>query len=416
MREGRAAQPLRPAELLVFRPDPGLAADRARARRAVLGRLWQAYPNIKVTKQNLSYNEMLDKLRTAALGKAAPMVARLPILWGVEFAAKGQLREFGPADVGYNVDEFWPGALKSVTWKGKTFGVPTNNETMALIWNSGIFRDAGLDPGVAARDLGRSSSPTRARSRRRPGRTATAWSPASTPATRRSASCRSSGPTAAARSTRPRPARPTRAIYVNNAGSRAALQASYDMYVRDKSVPISALTNTQVENQDPFIAGNLAMMIAHPAEYAVMVERARKATGDDRKTADAVVSNMRYGLMPQGPARRAVVFGGSNAHVFRAGPRRRRPRPRRRQGHHRLRHRPGMVDQDGVGGLEPGQPARLSDQWMKQRLEQIRFLNVTTSMLAVRHPLPGAAAVRGDHEHRDPEHDAERAHEEDVGG
>ncbi len=50
------------------------------------------------------------------------------------------------ATVGYNVDEFWPGALKSVAWKGKTFGVPTNNETMALIWNSGMFRDAGLDP------------------------------------------------------------------------------------------------------------------------------------------------------------------------------------------------------------------------------------------------------------------------------
>ena len=47
------------------------------------------YPNIKVTKQNLSYNELLDKFRTAALGKAAPMVVRLPILWGVEFAAKG---------------------------------------------------------------------------------------------------------------------------------------------------------------------------------------------------------------------------------------------------------------------------------------------------------------------------------------
>jgi multiple sugar transport system substrate-binding protein len=104
------------------------------------------YPNIKVTKQNLSYNEMLDKLRTAALGKAAPMVARLPILWGVEFAARGQLREFGPAEVGYGTDEFWPGAMKSVTWKGKTYGVPTNNETMAMIWNAGIFRDAGLDP------------------------------------------------------------------------------------------------------------------------------------------------------------------------------------------------------------------------------------------------------------------------------
>jgi multiple sugar transport system substrate-binding protein len=175
---------------------------------------------------------------------------------------------------------------------------------------------------------------------------------------------------------------------VNNAGSRAALQASYDMYVRDRSVPISALTNTQVENQDPFIAGNLAMMIAHPAEYAVMVERARKATGDDRKAADAVVSNMRYGLMPQGPARRAVVFGGSNAHVFRSD----------------------LVD----GGLDlgaakaiiafatgpewstkmawvgsnPGNLRGFRTKWMKQRLEQIRFLNVTTSMLPYGIPFP----------------------------
>ena len=106
----------------------------------------KTYPNIKVNKQNLDYNEMLDKLRTAALGKAAPMVARLPILWGVEFAAKGQLQEFGPEDVGYSADEFWPGAMKSVTWEGKTYGVPTNNETMALIWNAGLFKDAGLDP------------------------------------------------------------------------------------------------------------------------------------------------------------------------------------------------------------------------------------------------------------------------------
>ena len=45
---------------------------------------WKAfgttYPNIKVTAQNIDYNQMLDKLRTAALGRAAPMVGRLPIL------------------------------------------------------------------------------------------------------------------------------------------------------------------------------------------------------------------------------------------------------------------------------------------------------------------------------------------------
>jgi multiple sugar transport system substrate-binding protein len=91
------------------------------------------YPNIAVEKQNIGYNDMLNKLRTAALGHAAPMAARLPILWGVEFAAKGQLHEFSPEDVGYPTSEFWPGAMKSVAWQGKTYGVPTNNETMALI-------------------------------------------------------------------------------------------------------------------------------------------------------------------------------------------------------------------------------------------------------------------------------------------
>jgi len=29
--------------------------------------------------------------------------------------------------------------MNSVTWRGKTFGVPTNNETMALIWNAQLF-------------------------------------------------------------------------------------------------------------------------------------------------------------------------------------------------------------------------------------------------------------------------------------
>ncbi|MBV8458192.1 MAG: extracellular solute-binding protein, partial [Acetobacteraceae bacterium] len=111
---------------------------------------WQAfaktYPNIRVEKQNLDYNGMLNKLRTAALGNSAPMVAKLPIMWGVEFAAKEQLHPLRPEDVGYPSTDFWPAAMKSVTWQGKTYGVPTNNETMGLIWNAELFRRAGLNP------------------------------------------------------------------------------------------------------------------------------------------------------------------------------------------------------------------------------------------------------------------------------
>src|SRR5207253_6059378 len=117
-------------------------------------KLWDAwketYPGIPMTTgdnvQNLDYNQMLDKLRTAAAGNAAPDVARLPILWGAEFAAKGQLAEIKLEEFGFKRDDFWSGALKSVTWNGKFYGIPTNNETMAFTWNKAIFKADGLDP------------------------------------------------------------------------------------------------------------------------------------------------------------------------------------------------------------------------------------------------------------------------------
>jgi len=347
----------------------------------------KTYPTITIEKQSFTYNDLLDKIRTAALGKSAPMVARLTLLWAPELAAKGFLQELRPEDVGYPTSEFWPGAMKSVTWKGKIYGVPTNNETMALIWNAELFARAGFDPESPPAtwdDLVTYSRVIREKTgkygyglvaRRNAGNTPYRFMP----------QCWAYGGGALDEAE----AKPNYgSVYLGNAGTKAALQASYDMYVRDKSVPVSALTNTQTENQDPFINGNLAMMISHPSEYAIMVDRAQRLTGEDRKTADAVVGNMRYGLMPQGSARRAVVFGGSNAHVF----------------------RPDLVD----GGLDlgaakaivafatgpewstkmawvgsnPGNLRGFRTKWMKQRLEQIRFLNVTTSMLPYGIPFP----------------------------
>lgn len=352
---------------------------------------WKAfkemYPNIQVTALNLNYNEMIDKLRTAAIGKAAPMVVRLPILAGVEFAAKNQLMEFGPSSVGYGNDEFWPGALKSVTWKGKTYGVPTNNETMALIWNAGIFKDAGLDPESPPAtwdDLVRYSKQIKDKTGKNGYGMVARVNAGNTPFRFMPQLWAYGG--GALDEAEPNPT--YKEIFINKPAAKKALQASYDMYVRDKSVPTSALTNTQNENQDPFIAGNLAMMIAHPSEYAVMLDRAKKATGDDKKTAEAVVANMRYGLIPKGDARRAVVFGGSNAHVF----------------------RPDLVD----GGLDvnaakaiiafatgpewstkmawvssnPGNVRGFKTKWMKERIETIKFLDVTTSMLPNGIPFP----------------------------
>jgi multiple sugar transport system substrate-binding protein len=330
----------------------------------------KTYPNITVEKQNLDYNQMLNKTRTAALGNAAPMVAKFPILWGVEFAAKGQLGLLKPEDVGYATADFWPGAMKSVTYAGKTYGIPTNNETMALIWNAALFQAAGLDP-------------------EKPPATwdeLVVYSKQIKDKTGKNGYGMVAYGGGALDEAEPNPTYKT--IFINNAGSKAALQASYDMYVRDKSVPVSALTNTQTENQDPFIAGQLAMMISHPSEYAAMLDRARKATGEDKKVAEAVVANMRYGLVPTGPARRAIVFGGSNVHMFNP------------------KVVDGRLDVDAARAFiafstgpewstklawvssNPGHRRGFRTKWMKQRLEQIKFLNVTTSMLPSGIPFP----------------------------
>jgi multiple sugar transport system substrate-binding protein len=177
-------------------------------------------------------------------------------------------------------------------------------------------------------------------------------------------------------------------VELNSPESKKALQAAYDMYVRDKSVPTSALTNTQAENQAPFIAGQLAMMIAHPAEYSKMLDLAGKATGADKAVADEVVANMRYGLIPEGPERRAVVFGGSNIHMV---------KPEYVEGEFDEQAAKALICmwtspewslKLAWAGSNPGNLGGFKTQWMKERLDTIKFLDVTTSMLPNGIPFP----------------------------
>lgn len=359
--------------------------------RRINDEFWAAwkktYPNITTDAQNIDYNQLLDKLRTATLGNAAPAVVRLQILGGIEFSSKGYFQELKPEDVGYPTADFWPGAMKSVMYEGAPYGIPTNNETMAFIWNAKIFADAGLDPEKppATWDdvvtyskqihdkLGISGYGMVAK--QNAGNTPFRFMPQLWAFGGGALDEADAAPTYTK-------------VELNNDGAKAALQASVDMYVRDKSVPVSALTNTQNENQNPFIAGQLAMMIAHPAEYAKMVDLAGKATGADKAVADAVVENMRYGLIPEGPARRAVVFGGSNIHIIKD------------------EYVDGGLDEQAAKALvcfwtspewstklawtgsNPGNLRGFKTEWMKERLDTIKFLDVTTSMLPSGIPFP----------------------------
>ena len=349
---------------------------------------WKAtYPNIETDAQNIDYNTLLDKLRTALLGNAGPMVLRLQILGGIEFSSKGYFQELKPEDVGYSTADFWPGAMKSVMYDGVPYGIPTNNETMAFIWNAKIFNDAGLDgskPPATWDDVVAYSKQIHDKlgiagygmvAKQNAGNTPFRFMPQLWAYGGAALDEASDAPT-------------YESIGLNSDGAKAALQASYDMYVRDQSVPVSALTNTQNENQQPFIAGQLAMMIAHPSEYAKMVDLAGKATGADKEVADAVVANMQYGLIPEGPARRAVVFGGSNMHFIKSEYVEGGFDEQAAKAFACFWNSPEWSTKLAWTGSNPGNLRGFKTKWMKERLDTIKFLDVTTSMLPSGIPFP----------------------------
>ena len=189
------------------------------------------------------------------------------------------------------------------------------------------------------------------------------------------------------------------------------------MYVRDKSVPTSALTNTQTENGDLFISGQIAMEIAHPSEYAAMIDKAKKATGADKDLADEVVANMAYGLMPAGPVRRAVVFGGSNIHIF----------SDQYAGHTVDRKAAdafiaftcgpewSVKNSGNWTGSNPGNLQGFKTDGMKQRLDSDQVPRRDHVDAAVRRAVPGHPRVDRDHEQHRAEHGPERADRHDDG-
>lgn len=331
-----------------------------------------ALPNVNITWEYLSYADMLDKLRVAVRGGGGPDVAVLPILWGVEFAAGGFLRPLSPEMVGMSEENFWPKALNSNKWQGENYGLPTNNETMAFIYNKAIFEQAGLDPETPPAtwqdvvdyskqikdNLGISGFGMVARLNH--GNTPFRFMPVM---------WAYGGSVMDETEDSPR----FEEVRINSEGTRGALQVYYDMYVRDASVPASALDNSQTENRELFLARQVAMMISHPSEYAVLTE------------ADPTfASEVAYVLYPEGPVRRAAVFGGSNVHIF------------------------NNIDEANVeAALEyikirlnpewsnrlawfsnPGNLEGFDDPYFELRKSQVKFLEVGTSMLEYGIPFP----------------------------
>ncbi len=68
----------------------------------------------------------------------------MPILWGVEFAARGDAFEITLEEFGWTAGNFWPGALKSNTWEDKPLRCADEQRDHGLhLQQAEIFADMG---------------------------------------------------------------------------------------------------------------------------------------------------------------------------------------------------------------------------------------------------------------------------------
>lgn len=103
-------------------------------------------PNIKVEMQAVPFDGGQNKFKTAAQAGNAPDVLRSECAWAPEFAALGLLAPIDDLVKAEDKADFLPAAAASYQFKGKTYGLPQVTDTLALLYNKRLFKEAGVEP------------------------------------------------------------------------------------------------------------------------------------------------------------------------------------------------------------------------------------------------------------------------------
>jgi len=266
------------------------------------------YPHMAFKYTIFGYTDMLPKLTVSWRGGSVPDVARLAIAWTPQFVNEGLTAEITPADLGVPLSNYWPQALQSVRKNGASsgplYGIPTNNESMMLIYNKDLFKAAGLDPshGPATwQELVSYAKTIRRKTGKYGYGMVAAQNNGNTPYRFCPMMWGYGGSIFDELSKVPA----WHKVGINSAGTVTALELYDQMYNQDKSVQPSALSDQESDIDTLFAKGEVAMMIDHP-NAAAQVHQLQPGL------------SMGADMIPAGPVRRASVFGGSNL-VIKAG-------------------------------------------------------------------------------------------------
>ncbi|GAA4918034.1 arabinogalactan oligomer/maltooligosaccharide transport system substrate-binding protein [Nonomuraea thailandensis] len=112
--------------------------------QALIKEFQAKYPQVKVNYVNVPSDQAQNQFQTAAqAGTGAPDVIRSEVAWTSQFASLGYLQPLDGSRAVDQPDDFLPGPLSSTEYNGKTYAVPQVTDTLALIYNKRLLKEAG---------------------------------------------------------------------------------------------------------------------------------------------------------------------------------------------------------------------------------------------------------------------------------
>jgi multiple sugar transport system substrate-binding protein len=114
---------------------------------ALMKKFQDQNPNIKVNAQYVVNSELKKQMRIAMLSNTMPDLLVFDNPDFSSFAADGYLLDVTDRMAKWGeVDQFQPGPLSSVKYKGRIYGIPWYSNDLALIYNQDMLDKAGVKP------------------------------------------------------------------------------------------------------------------------------------------------------------------------------------------------------------------------------------------------------------------------------
>jgi len=125
--------------------DTSDATNEAPAFKELIADFNKTYPNVKINYQSVPFGDAQNKFKTAAAAKSgAPDILRAEVAWVPEFASLGYLYELDGTELTADESDFLPAPIGSTKFNGKTYGVPQVTDSLALMYNKKLLKDAGV--------------------------------------------------------------------------------------------------------------------------------------------------------------------------------------------------------------------------------------------------------------------------------